>query len=161
VRRRFEFESGTELRNIITRIRKDFHTRQSSEVPNVDMASPRQTNPVIEGFILSLALDIFEMQPSTWFVDNYDCVLLCNDRTSGWVIARPTTTLGLTGENAAHLLLDSSWDEMAVPSLITSDQGPQWSQLWRTMCSRLGVRQAFSQARRPQQTGERKPQAKR
>jgi len=59
VRRRFEFESGTQIRNIITRIRKDCHTCQSSEVPTVDMASPRHLNPVTEGFMSSLALDIF------------------------------------------------------------------------------------------------------
>jgi len=94
-------------------------TCQSSEVPNLDMASPRHMNPVIESFMSSLALDIFEMEPATWLNDDYDCVLLCVDRTSGWIIARPTTKLGLTGEKAAHLFLDSSWGEMAVPSLIT------------------------------------------
>jgi len=41
-----------------------------------------------------------------------------------------------------------------VPSLIKSDQGPQFvSRWWRTMCSRLGVRQAFSQAIRRQAEG--------
>jgi len=94
------------------------------------------------------------MEPVTWLGDNYDFVLLFVDRRSGWIFARPTTKLFLTGEKKDHLLLDSSWGEMAMPSLITSDQGPTFvSQWWRTMCSMLGVRQAFPQARRPQANG--------
>jgi len=38
------------------------------------------------------------MDPTTWLGVAYDCILLCVDRTSGWIIARPTTKLGLMGE---------------------------------------------------------------
>lgn len=80
--------------------------------------------------------------------------LLCVDRHSSWTIARPTQKEGLTGEKAAQLLLDGSWGEMGVPGIITSDQGPQFaSQWWETMCQRLGIRQVFSQAHRPQANG--------
>jgi transposase InsO family protein len=37
------------------------------------------------------------------------------------------------------------------PSVLTSDQGPQFSgQIFQNMCSRLGIRQASSPAHRPQ-----------
>lgn len=76
------------------------------------------------------------------------------DRLSGWMLAPPSTKLGLTGEKAAHLMLDGGWGEMGVPAQITSDQGAQFvSQWFRTICARLGVRMAFSQAYRPQANG--------
>ena len=76
------------------------------------------------------------------------------DRQSGWMIARPCSKLGLTGERAAHLLLDYGWGEIGIPSLVMSDQGPQFlNQWWAVMCSRLGIRQAFSQSHRPQANG--------
>ena len=153
-KRRYEFENTVNVEKMIEQIRKDCFTCQTSEVPNLDMTAPLHMNPIIEGFMSSVALDVFDMPPSTWLGNTYDCVLLCVDRASGWIVARPTTKIGLTGERAAHLLLDTSWGEMAIPSLITSDQGPQFvSQWWRTMCSRLGIRQAYSQARRPQANG--------
>jgi len=118
------------------------------------LASPRHMNTVIESFMPSLALDIFGMEPKVWLGVSYDCILLCGDRTSSWIIALPTTKLGLTGEKAALLQLESSWGEMPPTSLIKSDQGVQFvSQWWRTMCAILGVSQAFSQARRPQANG--------
>ena len=154
MKRRYEFESSLDLDKMITKIRKECFTCQSSEVPNINMASPLHMNPVIEGFMSSVALDVFDMPSTTWLGQSYDCVLLCVDRASGWIVARPTTKLGLTGEKSAHQLLDSSWGELAVPALITSDQGAQFvSQWWRTVCSRLGIRQAYSQARRPQANG--------
>ena len=52
------------------------------------------------------------------------------------------------------MLLDNSWGEVGVPYTVTSDRGSQFvSQLWGTLCARLGVRCAFSQAHRPQANG--------
>ena len=79
---------------------------------------------------------------------------MCVDRLSGWIIARPCTKLGLTAERAAHLVMENGWETFGVPSVITSDQGSQFvGQWWRTMCARLGIRQAYSQAYRPQANG--------
>ena len=76
------------------------------------------------------------------------------DRLSGWIVGIPTTKQGLTAKNAANLLLDHCWDFFGIPTLITSDQGPQFiSQWWQTMCSRLGIRHAYSQAHHPRAHG--------
>ena len=110
--------------------------------------------PIPERFMASVYLDIFSMPATTWMQVPYDAFLLCVDRQSGWMIARPRCKLGLTGERTAHLLLDNCWGELGVPSLIMSDQGPQFlNQWWAVMCSRLGIRQAFSQSHRPQANG--------
>ena len=69
-------------------------------------------------------------------------------------MARPAPRLGLTAERAAHMMLENGWDSFGVPSVITSDQGSQFvGQWWRTMCARLGIRQAYSQAYRAQANG--------
>lgn len=94
------------------------------------------------------------MPETEWEGEMYDCFLMCVDRHTGWMVAKPTQKLGLTGKKAAHLLLDSSWGEMGIPAIITADQGSQFiSQWWETMCARLGIRLAFSQAHRPQANG--------
>jgi transposase InsO family protein len=89
-----------------------------------------------------------------WQGVTVDCILVCVDRATGWIIARPTRYAGLTGERAAHLMLDVAWGEIGVPAVVTSDQGAQFvSSWWKAMCARLGMRQVFSQAHRPQANG--------
>jgi len=51
-------------------------------------------------------------------------------------------------------MIETGWDIFGVPETITSDQGPQFAaRFFRTICARLGVRQAFSHAYRPQGNG--------
>ena len=110
--------------------------------------------PIPDRVMFSVALDIFSMPEAEWEGVVYDAFLLCVDRHSGWIIARPTQKNGLTGQKAAHLLLDSGWGEMGIPGIVTSDQGPQFvAQWWETMCARLGMWTVYSQAHRPQANG--------
>jgi len=70
------------------------------------------------------------------------------------MVARPSQKEGMTGKKAANLLLDNSWGEIGIPGIITSDQGTQFvSQFFGTLCARLGIRMAYSQAHRPQANG--------
>lgn len=93
--------------------------------------------------------------PGVYWLDQYfDCMLICVDRLSGWIIARPSQKDGLTAEKTAHMILDHGWNEVGIPSLITSDQGPQFvGQYWKTICHRMGIRHAYSQAHRPNANG--------
>ena len=101
----------------------------------------------------SVSIDIFNITPVEWQGKSYDSLLVCVDRLSGWIIARPCSKLGLTAEEAAQLLL-VGWETFGIPATITSDQGPQFvGQWWKTMCARLGIRVAYSQAYRPQANG--------
>ena len=95
------------------------------------------------------------MPPVNWQGQYYDCMLICVDRLSNWIIARPSQKDGLTAEKTAHLILDNGWNEVGIPSLITSDQGVQFTgQYWKTICHRLGIRHAYSQAHRPNANGK-------
>ena len=111
-------------------------------------------NPIIEGFWTSVCLDIFSLPPVEWEGEAFDCILACVDRATNWIIARPTLQEGLTVKKAVKLLLEGGWGEAGIPAIITSDQGVQFtSQFFRTICARLGIRQAFAQAYRPQANG--------
>ena len=127
---------------------------QKTEPPNWQVAQKIDMTPIPPKIFFSVSIDIFSLPPTEWEGREYDCVLLCVDRLSGWMVAKPSIKLGLTAERAAHLMLYDGWNLFGVPSIITSDQGPQFvGSWWKTMCRRLGIRQAFSQAHRPQANG--------
>ena len=116
---------------------------------------PISPNPVPERIFDHVCLDVAIMPSVEWLGQEYDCMVICVDRLSGWIIAKPSLQEGLTAQKAAHLLLDGGWNEIGIPSLITSDQGSQFiGYWWKTLCSRLGVRLAYSQAYRPQGNGK-------
>ena len=137
---KFEFPDTISVPNIVKEIRKGCLVCQASESPNYSLTGPIRVNPVIEGFFASLSLDVFSMPTVEWEGKTYDSILLCVDRATNWILARPTQAEGLTGAQAAHLLLEGGWGEVAIPSIVTSDQGTQFvSQFFRTFCSRLGI----------------------
>ena len=66
----------------------------------------------------------------------------------------PTFVEGIDGEMAAKVMVERWWQPFRVPSVVTSDQGPQFAAtFWRTLCGLLGVRTAFAQAYHPQTNG--------
>lgn len=67
----------------------------------------------------SICVYIFDMPKTIWMDHEFDYLLIFVHRGCGWMFARPTTKLGLTGEKRAHLRLDSSWAELkSHPSLL-------------------------------------------
>ena len=129
-------------------------TCQACSQPYWEVAEPWVPTPIPPYLMSSVCLDIFWQGPAQFEGVEYDSFLLCVDRLSGWIMAKPCTKVGLTAEKAAHLMMDGGWDVFGIPAIITSDQGPQFvGQWWRTMCARLGIRQSFSQAYRPQANG--------
>ena len=74
-----------------------------------------------------VCMDIFAMPQVQWDGEDYDTMVLYVDRRSGWIVAKPTRKIGLTAEKTAHLIIDQSWGELGIPSLITSDQGAHFT----------------------------------
>ena len=145
----------TTLKKLVMEIKRCCPHCQASEPPNWAVRGQYEATPIPEHPFVSVCVDIFSMPEVVWKGASYDQMVLCVDRHSGWMIARPTEKLGLTAEKCAHLLIEGGMGILGVPSVITSDQGPQFAGKWfRTMCARLGVRQAFSQAHRPQANGK-------
>ena len=154
VERRYVLPGSVNLADEVRRIRQTCPICQSNDPPNWSLRTPLSFTPVPSHIMTSVALDLFELPVVEWQSQTYDCLLLCVDRHSGWIIARPCREQGLTAEKAAHLVLDNGWESFGIPSVITSDQGPQFvGQWWRTMCARLGIRQAYSQAYHHQANG--------
>ena len=103
--------------------------------------------PIPPKLMDSVAVDIFAMPASTFEGTIYDCFVACVDRLSGWIITIPMTRKGLTAQAVAKQMFHRAWSLFGVPSVITSDQGPQFAAAWwRTLCGCLGIRQAFAQA---------------
>ena len=152
--RRYVMPNSVRLYQEAARICRECNVCQSCNYPNFRMKAPIHLTPIPDQIMSSMALDILSLPSVRWEGENFDSLLVCVDRLSGWMIARPCRKVGLTAERAAHLVLDNGWETFGIPSIITSDQGPQFvGQWWRTMCARLGIRVAYSQAYWPQANG--------
>ena len=148
------FPTGMSSTQVVKQVKAACQVCQATEPPNWKVARKYDMTPVPDTIFASVSIDIFSLPEVEWLGQSYDAMVVCVDRLSGWIIAKPTQKEGLTSEKAAHLMLDDGWNIYGIPSVITSDQGPQFTGAWwRTLCQRLGVRQAFSQAHRPQANG--------
>ena len=113
--RRFVFPPSVRVSEEARKVKRRCATCQACEPPNWSMALPISFTPVPEHVMASVALDVFAL-PSVWWQGRaYDSLLLCVDRLSGWIIARPCTKLGLTAEQAAHLILTTGGSLLGYP----------------------------------------------
>ena len=81
--------------------------------------------PIHPHLMSSVSLDVFFPEAVTWESQTYDALVLCVDRHSGWTLAMPTQRQGLTAEKVARYMLEK-WEAFSIPSMVTSDQGPQF-----------------------------------
>jgi hypothetical protein len=102
--------------------------------PNWAGKGKYEMTPIPDAPLISVCVDIFSLPEVEWGDNIYDAAVLCVDRHSGWMIAQPTQHKGLTAEKCAHLLLDGGWTHFGVPSVVTSDQGPQFAGQWFKLC---------------------------
>src|SRR5574338_524054 len=101
----------------------------------------------------SVALDLFHMPTVMFEGEKFDMMAVCIDRHSGWIIAVACQNKGLTGAKVAKAILQQ-WRPFGIPSVITSVQGSHYvAAWWETMCARLGIRHAVSQAYHHQANG--------
>ena len=147
------FPTEVDVAETLAAIKRSCLVCQACHPPNWALKGPIVMTPVPARVMSSVCLDIPDLPEVEYRGKKFGAFVICVDRHSGWIIARPATRQ-ITGKEAAQLLLDSSWGEMGVPSIITCDRGPQFiSEWWETMCVRLGIRLAFSQAYRPNTNG--------
>ena len=95
----------------------------------------------------NIAIDIFYMNPVTHESSTFDCFVLIVDRHSGWIVAFPENRVGLTAKRVARQTLLHHWDLFGLPRIVVSDKGPQFAAaFWKTLCSQLGIKNAFCHA---------------
>lgn len=58
-----------------------------------------------------------------------DCMVVCVDRRSGWVVAIPELYNGLTWVKVAKSMLKFQWRPFQIPMKKTSDQGPHFQRM--------------------------------
>ncbi len=69
---------------------------------------------------------------------------VCVDRNSGWMVETPQQRKGLTAKKVAIDMFRNWWEPFGIPSIITSDRGPQFAAAWwNTLCAQGGVRRAY------------------
>ena len=152
--RRFEFHNYPKARHLAQNCQKWWQIFQATEPPHISQQVAQEPNPVPPYLMDSVAIDVFNMPEAQWEGSTLDCFVLCVDRLSGWMIALPEKRLGLDAKKVAKQMYSRHWSPFGLPSVITSDQGPQFvGAWWRTLCSCFGIRQAFAQAYHHQANG--------
>ena len=96
----------------------------------------------------SIALHVFHYPSASHDGEEYDPMLLCVCRLSGYLIEIPIPESRhedkdekLTGKRAAHLVMERWVDRLGAPLEICSDRGPRFvSYYFQTLCSKIGAR---------------------
>ena len=108
------------------------------------LKSPIESTPIPPAPMASVAIDLFQLPLVGWEGQNYDTLIVCVDRHSGWVVAIPGLKKGLTGSKVAKAMVQNQWRPFGIPSLITSDQGSHFiGSWWQTMCAALVLGKRF------------------
>ena len=148
----YEWGDKGVARNFARKVMRERDTCQACQRPR-NRYGPIQHAPIPPAIMASVAIDIFSLPPTKYEGKSYDCVVICVDRHSGWLIAIPELQKGLTGPKVAKALLQK-WDIVGIPARITTDQGPQFANAWwRTMCASLGIDHVYSQPYHHQANG--------
>ena len=92
-------------------------------------------------------MDVFSMPEVHIGKETFDCVVLCVDRHSGYVVAVPARKKGLLAKEVAVMMIRHWLTVFDIPRTICSDRGPQFTGGWfKAMCSLMGIRHAKSVA---------------
>ena len=92
-------------------------------------------------------MDVFSMPEVHIGNETFDCVVLCVDRHSGYVVAVPARKKRLLSKEVAVMMISHWLTVFDIPRTICSDRGPQFTGGWfKAMCSLMGIRQAKSVA---------------
>jgi hypothetical protein len=117
------------------------------------LRGPIESTPVPPAPMTHVAIDLFKMPSVVYGGETFNMMAVCVDRHSGWIVAVPVMEKGLTGAKLAKIMVQQ-WRPFGIPSVISSDQGSHFtSTWWTTLCSLLGIRQAYSQAYHHQANG--------
>lgn len=83
------------IKQLIQELRKQCKTCQACEPPHYQKEGAIVHFPIPERLMHSVSLDVCSMQPTLWKEKEYDSLLLCVDRLSGWIIGCPTKKQGV------------------------------------------------------------------
>ena len=146
MQRRFEIDHIV-LYTAIKKVRKGCSVCQACNPDNRNVKGEPQWTPVPDQPMESVAMDVFSMPEVHIGKETFDCVVLCVDRHSGYVVAVPARKKGLLAKEVAVMMIRHWLTVFDIPRTICSDRGPQFTGGWfKAMCSLMGIRHAKSVA---------------
>ena len=146
MQRRFEI-SQINLYTAIKKVRKGCSVCQACNPDNRNVPGEAQWTPVPDQPMESVAMEVFSMPEVHIGKETFDCVVLCVDRHSGYVVAVPARKKGLLAKEVAVMMIRHWLTVFDIPRTICSDRGPQFTGGWfKAMCSLMGIRHAKSVA---------------
>ena len=148
----FEWADDHVVQEFAKRVSHECDTCQACVRPH-NRFGPIVYAPIPPDLMAHVAIDVFSMPSVQVEGKNFDCVVVCVDRLSGWIIAVPECTVGLTGIRVAKAMV-KEWYGFGIPTRITTDQGAQFANAWwRTMCGFLGITHVYTQPYHHQANG--------
>ena len=146
MQRRFEIDHIV-LYTAIKKVRRGCSVCQACNPDNRNVKGEPQWTPVPDQPMESVAMDVFSMPEVHIGKETFDCVVLCVDRHSGYVVAVPARKKGLLAKEVAVMMIRHWLTVFDIPRTICSDRGPQFTGGWfKAMCSLMGIRHAKSVA---------------
>ena len=153
MQRRFEIDHIV-LYTAIEKVRKGCSVCQACNPDNRNVKGEPQWTLVPDQPMESVAMDVFSMPEVHIGKETFDCVVLCVDRHSGYVVAVPARKKGLLAKEVAVMMIRHWLTVFDIPRTICSDRGPQLTGGWfKAMCSLMGIRHAKSVAYLSQSNG--------
>ena len=146
MRRRFEIDQII-LYSAIRKVRKGCSVCQACNPDNQNVKGEAQPTPVPDQPMESVAMDVFSMPEVHIGKGTFDCVVLCVDCHSGYVVAVPARKKRLPAKEVAVMMNRHGLTVFDISCTICSDQGPQFTGGWfKAMYSLMGIRHAKSVA---------------
>ena len=96
---------GRDLLYAIKKGRKGCSVCQACNPDNRNVKGEAQWTPVPDQPIESVAMDVFSMPEVHIGKETFDCVVLCVDRHSGYVVAVPARKKGLLAKEVAVMMI--------------------------------------------------------
>ena len=135
------------LYNAFRKVRRGCSVCQACNPDNRTVTGEAQWTPVPDQPMESVAMDVFSMPEIHIGKGTFDCVVLCVDRHSSYVVAVPARKKGLLAKELAVMMIRHWLTVFGIPRTICSDRGPQFTGRWfKAMCSLMGIRHTKSVA---------------
>ena len=125
MQRRFEIDQMG-LYNAIKKVRKGCSVCQTCNPDYRNATGEAQRTPVPDQPMESVAMDVFSMPEVHIGKGTFDCVVLCVDRHSGYVVAVPARKRGSLAKEVAVMMIRHWLTVFDISCTICSDRGPQF-----------------------------------
>ena len=153
MQRRFDIDQIGHY-NAIKKVRKGCSVCQACNADNRNVKGEAQWTPVPDQPMESVAMDVFSMPEVHIVKETFDCVVLCVDRQSGYVVAVLARKRELLAKEVSVMMIRHWLTVFDIPRTICSDRGPQSTGgLFKAMCFLMGIRHAKSVAYLSQSNG--------